>query len=72
MYNNNGIDILIYFNIEYQKTVWMLYLLTYIIINAGIANLDLRLLSSFIVLLSCRVVNWQYDLGLNIIWPNKS
>lgn len=72
MYNNNGIDILIYFNIEYQKTVWMLYLLTYIIINADIANLDLRLLSSFIALLSCRVVNWQYDLGLNIIWPNKS
>lgn len=69
---NNGIDILIYFNIEYQKTVWMLYLLTYIIINAGIANLDLRLLSSFIALLACRVVNWQYDLGLNIIWPNKS
>ena len=69
---NNGIDILIYFNIEYQKTVWMLYLLTYIIINAGIANLDLRLLSSFIALLSCPVVNWQYDLGLNIIWPNKS
>ena len=54
MYNNNGIDILIYLNIEYQKTVWMLYLLTYIIINAGIANLDLRLLSSFIALLSCR------------------
>lgn len=54
---NNGIDILIYFNIEYQKTVWMLYLLTYIIINAGIANLDLRLLSSFIALLSCPVVS---------------
>lgn len=54
---NNGIDILIYLNIEYQKTVWMLFLLTYIIINAGIANLDLRLLSSFIALLSCPVVS---------------
>ena len=54
---NNGIDILIYLNIEYQKTGGMLFLLTYIIINAGIANLDLRLLSSFIALLSCPVVS---------------